>query len=71
MDDGWGTGGMNPKMFGNTIAEEYRTLGTVFEFTPAEIRRVMANSIKASWKDPEKKKRRLSAFPGASGSGVV
>jgi adenosine deaminase len=61
----------DPKMFGNSIAEEYRTLETVFEFTPAEIRRVRANSVKASWMDPEKKERLLSACPDAPGRGVV
>ncbi|MGB7537490.1 MAG: adenosine deaminase [Anaerolineales bacterium] len=61
----------DPKMFGNSIAEEYRTLETVFGFSPGEIRKVMANSVKASWMDPEKKERLLSACQDAPGRGVV
>jgi adenosine deaminase len=61
----------DPKMFDNSIAEEYLTLETVFGFTPAEIRSVMANSVKASWMDPAKKERLLYAFRDPSGRGEV
>jgi adenosine deaminase len=53
----------DPKMFGNSIGEEFRTLETVFSFTPEEIRRVKANSIKASWMDAGKKAHLLAGFP--------
>jgi adenosine deaminase len=61
----------DPKMFGNTIAEEYCTLETVFGFTPAEIRRVVDNSVQASWMDPEKKERLLSARRDAPSRAIV
>ncbi len=51
----------DPKMFGNSIVEEYRILETVFGFSPPEIRTVMENSVKASWLDAEKKKSLLPA----------
>ncbi|MBN2084938.1 MAG: adenosine deaminase [Anaerolineales bacterium] len=50
----------DPKMFGNSLAEEYRILETVFQFTQAELRQVRINSIKASWMDAEKKQRLLA-----------
>ncbi len=52
----------DPRMFGNSIHEEYRILETVFGFSPAEIRQVMENSVKASWMDAGKKARWLSSF---------
>jgi adenosine deaminase len=61
----------DPKMFGNSIAEEYRMLETVFGFTPAEIRRVMTNSVTASWMDPEKKARWFTSLQTDSIPGVV
>ncbi len=61
----------DPKMFGNSIAEEYRILETVFGFSPAEIRKVMENSVKASWMEPGKKTRWLSALQDARSGGVV
>jgi len=61
----------DPKMFGNSIAEEYRILETVFQFTQDEIRQVRINSIKASWMEAAKQKRMLASAPDAPGGGVV
>jgi len=46
----------DPKMFGNDLAGEYRTLRDVFGFTPEEIRIVEENSVKASWLDDGRKR---------------
>jgi adenosine deaminase len=40
----------DPKMFGTSLAEEYRTLEEVFGFSPAEIRVLMSNAARASWR---------------------
>lgn len=61
----------DPKMFGNSIAEEYRILETIFGFSPAEIRKVMENSVKASWMEAGKKTLWLSTLQDAHGGGVV
>jgi adenosine deaminase len=50
----------DPRMFGNSLAEEYRTLETVFAFSPGEIERLKTNSIRASWMEEDKKSRLLS-----------
>jgi len=52
----------DPKMFGNSLAEEYRALETVLGFDPKEIRALQANSVKASWMDADKKARTLSSL---------
>lgn len=61
----------DPKMFGNSIAEEYRILETVFQFTQDELRQVRINSIKASWMEAAQKKRLLASAMDAPGRGVV
>jgi adenosine deaminase len=50
----------DPKMFGNSLAEEYGTLVNVFGFSEGEIRELMLSSVSASWM-PEEKKRRMTA----------
>jgi adenosine deaminase len=45
----------DPKMFGNSLAEEFQTLRTVFGFSEMEIRRLKENSIRASWMEAKEK----------------
>jgi adenosine deaminase len=64
----------DPKMFGNSLADEIQVLERVFEFSPDEIRTVMANAVKASWMDVEKKRRLLDSLkenPAGSTPGTV
>ena len=49
----------DPKMFGNSLAEEYRLLATEFSFTRDEIRKIILQSIDSSWL-PESRKRELA-----------
>jgi len=45
----------DPKMFGNSLAEEYFLLVDKLGFTKEDIRTIISNGIKASWmSDPEK-----------------
>lgn len=50
----------DPKMFDNSLAEEYRSLVQVFGFTLAEIERLVRHAIEMSWM-PEGKKRQMLA----------
>lgn len=49
----------DPKMFGNSMADEIQLLEKVFGFSPDEIRTVVANAVNASWMEGEKKRRFL------------
>jgi adenosine deaminase len=61
----------DPKMFGNSIAEEFHVLETVFGFSKAELDVVKSNAVRASWMDAEKKKRWLeNPKRGTAGSGA-
>jgi adenosine deaminase len=56
----------DPKMFGNSLAEEYRTLETVFGFSEKEVRAIAANGARASWMSEERKHamiERIMAWP--------
>lgn len=44
----------DPKMFGNSLAEEFRLLCAHFDFTRAEIRALILQSIQATWLPPER-----------------
>jgi adenosine deaminase len=49
----------DPKMFGNSLAEEYQTLHDVFHYSHEEILTIILNSIDTLWLDePMKKKLR-------------
>jgi len=48
----------DPKMFGNSLAEEYRALHDELGFSNEDIRKVILNGIQASWL-PEKEKKVL------------
>ena len=50
----------DPKMFGNSLAEEYRLLEARLGFTRAEIRGLILQGIRSSWL-PEERKQRLAA----------
>jgi adenosine deaminase len=50
----------DPKMFGNTLAEEYKLLEKIFSFSPAEIRVLMSNAVQSCWLADEKKQHFLS-----------
>jgi adenosine deaminase len=50
----------DPKMFGNSLAEEYRTLVDELSFSHEDIHKVILNGIQASWL-PEKEKNRLKS----------
>jgi adenosine deaminase len=45
----------DPQMFGNSLAEEYRQLSEKLGFTMADIRRLVANAVDASWASVETK----------------
>jgi len=45
----------DPKMFGNSLAEEYELLETKLGFSRAEIRRLILDGIQASWLPDERK----------------
>ncbi len=50
----------DPKMFGNSLAEEYRLLVEKKGFTPAEIRKLVLQAIEISWM-PDSKKQVMAA----------
>jgi adenosine deaminase len=52
----------DPKMFGNSLAEEYRLLHQIQDFTHDEIRTLIAQGIEASWLAPERKRQMLQEF---------
>jgi len=60
----------DPKMFGNSLAEEYRMLETRLGFSRDEIRAVILQGLQASWMPPQGKKRlaeRLRSDPAWMG----
>jgi adenosine deaminase len=52
----------DPKMFGNSLAEEYRLLVEKQGFTPAEIRALVLGSIEMSWMPEAKKEQMVKTF---------
>ena len=46
----------DPKMFGNSLSDEYRLLVEKLGFTPEEVRGLILNAVHASWTTEEKKK---------------
>jgi adenosine deaminase len=50
----------DPKMFGNSLIEEYRTLEKVFSFSSSEIRMLMSNAVQSSWLTKKRKEHFLS-----------
>ena len=45
----------DPKMFGNSLADEYRLLEERLGFSRDEIRQLIVNAIRASWLDHQRK----------------
>jgi adenosine deaminase len=57
----------DPKMFGNTLAEEYRLLEQESGFSRDQIRQLILNGIEASWMPPDRKaalKKSFARDPG-------
>ncbi len=52
----------DPKMFGNSLADEYKLLETKLGFSRDDIRGLITNSIEASWLTDERKSELASEF---------
>ena len=52
----------DPKMFGNSLAEEYYVLGKNLGFSREEIRTTILQAIEASWLPEDKKQELVKAF---------
>jgi adenosine deaminase len=52
----------DPKMFNNSMAEEFEALTLVHRFTHDEIRKLILNGVESSWLEPEKKRLLKSDF---------
>jgi adenosine deaminase len=52
----------DPKMFGNSLAEEYRLLETRLGFSRAEIRELILQSLRASWLPQNRKQQFIQEF---------
>ncbi len=52
----------DPKMFGNSLAEEYRILEEQLGFTRAEIRTLILQGIRSAWLSAERKRALEKAF---------
>jgi adenosine deaminase len=54
----------DPKMFGNSLAEEYLTLKTELGFSRSEIESLILQGIRSSWLTKERKEKLVSQFEG-------
>jgi adenosine deaminase len=54
----------DPKMFGNSLAQEYRSLEADLGFTRDEIRTLILHGIRASWLPEDGKRRLRESFSG-------
>jgi len=52
----------DPKMFGNSLADEYRLLETQFMFSRDELRALILQGIRAAWLPAEKKQELIDQF---------
>ncbi|MBI5877097.1 MAG: adenosine deaminase [Chloroflexi bacterium] len=52
----------DPKMFGNSLADEYRALEQHLGFSRDEVRQVILNGIETAWLEPDAKRRLAAAF---------
>ena len=52
----------DPKMFGNSLAEEYRLLENHFGFSREELRTLILQGIRAAWLSAEEKQELVEAF---------
>lgn len=55
----------DPKMFGNSLAEEYRLLEERLGFSRPELCRLILNAVSASWLPPERKAQLAADFCAA------
>jgi adenosine deaminase len=56
----------DPKMFGNSLAEEFRVLSEHFGFSRQEIRTLIVQGIEAAWLPAERKQELVRAFAAES-----
>lgn len=52
----------DPKMFGNSLADEYQTLKDVFNYSNEEIQTILLNSIDTLWLSEKEKKELVEEF---------
>lgn len=52
----------DPKMFGNSLVEEYQTIKDVFNYSNEEIHTIILNSIDTMWLDEQEKKELAKKF---------
>ncbi len=52
----------DPKMFGNSLAEEYQTLHDVFNYSHEKIHTIILNSIDTMWLDEQEKNELVKEF---------
>jgi len=52
----------DPKMFGNSLAQEYQTLKNVFNYSNEEIHTIILNSIDTLWLDDQEKNELVKEF---------
>ena len=52
----------DPKMFGNSLAEEYQTLVAEFAFSREEIRKIILQGIEVSWLSEDRKRELAKTF---------
>jgi adenosine deaminase len=52
----------DPKMFGNSLAEEYQMLEEKLGFTREEVRELILNGIRASWMAESRKQTMIKSF---------
>ena len=57
----------DPKMFGNSLAEEYRLLESRLGFSRDEVRQLILNGIASSWQDEERRQDLRRAFENDPG----
>lgn len=52
----------DPKMFGNSLAEEYKLLVEKKGFTPEEIKKLVVGGVEMSWMPEKRKREMVTAF---------
>jgi adenosine deaminase len=57
----------DPKMFGNSLAQEYARLGSELGFTRDDVRTLILNGVRASWLPEDKKRAMILDFRGDPG----
>ena len=52
----------DPKMFGNSLAEEYALLMQTFGFSPNEVQEIILDGLRASWLNDVEKQAYIDQF---------